>query len=82
MLVLVEIGSGEKDFQFFVNVFSLFRNISPWKGLGSPFEQEGIMPSLVELGPVILEKKILKFHRCIFAIYYLSLEIGWVPSFE
>ena len=29
------------------------------------------MPSLVEIGPVVLKKKILKFHQCIFAILSL-----------
>ena len=33
------------------------------------------MPSLVEIGPVVLEKKIFKFRQCILAIsYYLPLE--------
>ena len=31
------------------------------------------MLSLVEIGPVVLEKKIFKFHQCIFAISKLSL---------
>ena len=30
------------------------------------------MPSLVEIGPVVLEKKILKFHQCFFAISLFS----------
>ena len=45
------------------------------KGLGPSLEQtlilitqEGIVPSLVEIGPVALENKILKFRQCIFTI--------------
>ena len=35
------------------------------------------MPSLVEIGPVVLEKKIFKFRQYIFAICnYLPLEKG------
>ena len=35
------------------------------------------MPSLVEIGSVVLEKKIFKVHQCIFTLsYYLPLEKG------
>ena len=35
------------------------------------------MPSLVKIGPVVLEKKIFKFCKCILAIcYHLPLEKG------
>ena len=40
------------------------------------------MPSLVEIGPVFLEKKILKFHQCInFSLFlnYLPFEKGGTP---
>ena len=30
------------------------------------------MPSLVEIGPDVLEKNIFKFHQCIFAILLIS----------
>ena len=41
------------------------------------------MPSLVEIGPVVLKKKIFKVRQCIFAIFLLSpLEKGRSPSFE
>ena len=41
------------------------------------------MPSLVEIGSVVLEKKIFEFHQCIFAILLLSPRgEGWGPSFE
>ena len=48
-----------------------------------PFTQEYIVPSLVEIGPVVLEKKIFKVHQCIFAISLLSpVGKGHGPSFE
>ena len=50
-----------------------------------PFEQTLIpfVPSLVEIGSVVLEKKIFEFHPCIFAILFLSPPgEGWGPSFE
>ena len=41
------------------------------------------MLSLVEISPVVLEKKFLKVRQCIFAISYLSpLGKGWGPLFE
>ena len=55
-----------RRFLNFVNVFSLFCNYLPLKkGWGSSFEQTWIpftqgcfVPSLVEIGPVVLEKRI------------------------
>ena len=42
-----------------------------------PFSQGCFVPSLIEIGPVVLEKKIFKFRQCIFAISWLSpLEKG------
>ena len=42
-----------------------------------------LVPSLVEIGPVVLEKKIFKFCQCIFAISLFSpLQKGHGPSFE
>ena len=46
----------KKVFFYFVNVFSLFVIISPWK-TGIPFTQVCFVPSLVNIGPVVLEKK-------------------------
>ena len=41
------------------------------------------MPDLVEIGPVLLDKKIFLFCQCIFAISFLSLLVkGRDPSFE
>ena len=41
------------------------------------------MPSLVEIAPLVLEKKIFKIRQCFFAISYLStLEKGCGSSFE
>ena len=41
------------------------------------------MPSWVEIGSMVLEKKILKFHQCIFAISSFSpLGKGWGLSFD
>ena len=41
------------------------------------------MPSLVEIGPVVLEKKIFKAGKCIFAISLSSpLGNGRGPSFK
>ena len=48
-----------------------------------PFTRECFVPSLVEIGLVVLENKILKLRLCIFAISLLSpLWKGRGPSFE
>ena len=60
--------------------FRYFVIISPWKRAMRfiwkktwiPITQECILPSLVEIGTVDLEKKIFKFSQCIFAISQLS----------
>ena len=62
----------------------------PGKGHGPSFEQIWVpitqgcfVPSLVEIGPVVLMKKIFKFWQCNFAISLLSpLGKGRSPSFE
>ena len=71
-------GSGEGYFISSMN-FCYFVITSPWKRTWSfiwinwiPFTQGWLLPSLVEIGPVVLEKKIFKFVQCIFAISYLS----------
>ena len=70
-------------------MFSLFRYYLPLKKGGALHlnkvlvTQGCIVPSLIEIGPTVLEKKIFKFRQCIFAFcYYLPLEKGWGPSFE
>ena len=61
------------------NVFLLFRNYRYLplekdvafhliKKKQIPFTQGCFVPSLVEIGPAVLEKKIFKFRQCIFAI--------------
>ena len=56
-----------RRFLNFVNVFSPFRNHPLEKGRGSSFKG-CFVPSLVEIGPAVLEKKNFKFRQCIFAI--------------
>ena len=44
-----------------------------------PFTQGCFVPRLVEICPVVLEKEILKFRKCVFSLFhnYLPLEKGW-----
>ena len=75
------------EFFYFVNVFLLFCNYLPLeKGgvlhlnkLESPSPKDALW--LVEIGPVVLEKKIYKFCQCIFAIWfvknYIMLKRNW-----
>ena len=73
-----------------VNVFSLFRNYLPLEKRRAlhlntwiPFTQGCFDPSLGEIRPVVLKKKILKIRQKNFAISYLSpLGKGRGPSFE
>ena len=69
------------------NVFSLFRNYLPLEKdralrlnkLESPLTKGCFVPSLVEIDPVVLEKKFFKFHKCFSVILiwnYLPLEKG------
>ena len=75
----------------FVNVFSLFRNNLPLEKSGAlhlkkkqwiPFTQECFVPSLVEIGQMVLEKKIFWICQCIFAISLSPLGNRRGPSFE
>ena len=57
------------------NVDSENKEKTLWEFIGSSFEQTWIsftqgcfVQSLVEIGPVVLEEKIFKFHQCIFTI--------------
>ena len=75
-----------RRFLNFVNVFSLFRYYLPSeKGMALHFlfTQWCFVPRLVEIGPVVLKKKIFKLCQCIFAISLLSpLRKGRGPSFD
>ena len=46
-----------RRFYNFINVFSLFRNYLPFEQTWNPFTQECFVPSLVEIGLMVLEKK-------------------------
>jgi hypothetical protein len=67
-------GSGEKDLKKISVYFYCFAIISSWRGampyiwtnLKIFFTQGWFMPSLVEIGPVVLEKKIFKWPHPIF----------------
>ena len=86
---LVEIGS--VDYYFSLMYFHYFViKTSLWKGSGPSFEQtwisftqECFVPSLVVIEPVVLEKKISKFHH-VFSPFciYLPFGKGRGPSFE
>ena len=53
----------------FINVFSVFHYYLPFeKDRALHLNKRCFVPSLVEIGPVVLEKKILKFNQLIFAI--------------
>ena len=70
--------------------YRYFVIISPWKRavpliwkIWIPITQGCFVPSLVEMGPVVLEKKIFKVRQCIFAISWFSPLGKWRdPSFE
>ena len=67
-------GSGERSLNFF-DVFSLFLYyliLEIFEHSWMPFTQGCFVPSLVEIVPVGLKKKIFKFCQCIFAILLLS----------
>ena len=69
----------KKIFELHQFIFVISLSSPLGKGQGIQFRQTWIpitkgyfMPSLVEIGPVVLEKKIFNFHQCIFAISLLS----------
>ena len=49
-----------------------------------PFTQGCFVPSLVEIGSVVLAKRIFQFHQCLFSLFqnYIPLEKWRCPSFE
>ena len=72
-----------KQIWLYHNVDSENKEKTLWEFIGSSFEQTWIpftqgcfVPSLVEIGPVLPEKKILKFRKCVFSLFhnYLPLE--------
>ena len=82
----------EKECLIYQCIFTISLLSSLWKGQDSSFEQTWVLitqgccvPSLVEIIPVVLEKKILKYNQLIFAtcISWLSpLGKRQGPSFE
>ena len=70
-------------FHYFLNI-TLGKMRSPaFEEILIPFTQQCFVPSLVDIGPVVLEKKIFIFHQYIFAIsYFLLFKKGTTHSFE
>ena len=70
-------GEEKTIISFLISEWSLF--VKPWVS----FTKGCFVTSLVEIGPVVLEKKMFKFRQCIFAIALLSpLRKGHGPSSE
>ena len=91
MPCLVAIVSRKRFFfNFSICISTILLYYSRGKGNRPSFEQtlirftEGcFVPSLVDIGPVVLEKKIFKFRQRLFAIMYISpLEKWHGPSFK
>ena len=61
-----------------INVFSLFRNYLPWKWVWNFFTQDCLLASVVQIGTVVLEKKIFFNFVNIFSLFcnYLPMEKG------
>jgi hypothetical protein len=80
----------EKIFKWPHPIFALLWLSPLWRGSGPlfaqfriPFTQGWFMPSLIEIGQLVLEKKIFKNFQCIFTLLWLSpLGEGQSPSFE
>ena len=67
------------DYAITLRIF--FWELNGWTWV--PFTQRYIAPSLVELGSVLLEKKIFKLPQCIFTIWLLfPFNKGHGPSFQ
>jgi hypothetical protein len=87
-------GSGV-DFSKFSVHFQSFAIISPWRGAIpflwinlNPLHPKMILPSLVKIGPMVLEKRIFKWPYPIFTFLWLSplwrgpgplFEQSWIP---
>ena len=80
----------EKDFKISSMYFCFFVIISLWKRVGPAFEQTGIpfaqgciVLSIVENGPLVLEKKSFEFCQMYFRYFeIISLERGQGPLFK
>jgi hypothetical protein len=80
----------KKIFKWPYPIFAFLRLSPLWRGPGPlfeqfriPYTQEWFMPSLIEIGQLVLEKKIFKNFQCIFTLLWLSpLGVGRSPSFE
>ena len=76
-------SSGEENLLISSMYFRYFVIISPWKGSGPfiwvPSSKGFFVPSLVEIGLLVLEKKIFVNFLNVFLLFlnYLSLEKGW-----
>ena len=87
-------GSGEKHFFIISSMyFRYFVIIFPWKRVGPfiwtnfntfEFTEESFVPSLFEIGPMVLEEKIFSFSSMYFRYFCndLPLEKEWGPSFQ
>ena len=69
-------------FRYFV-IISLWRATGPfiWTNL-NPLHPRIHFESLVEIGPLVQEKKIFKFRQCIDILWLSPVENGWGPLFE
>jgi hypothetical protein len=80
----------KKIFKWSHPIFAFLRLSPLWRGPGPlfeqfriPFTQGWFMPSLIEIGLLVLEKKIFKNFQCIFTLLWLSpLWEEQSPSFE
>ena len=80
-------GSGEEDFKFCECIFNLlfcnYHSLKMGMALHLNKIEKCFVPCLVEIGPVVLEKKIFKFWQCILLFTLLPpFGKGCGPSFE
>ena len=70
-------------FRYFI-IISPLKRAGPWfKQTQILFTQGCFLPNLVEIGPVVLERRFFYIYQCIFAISLLSPLGEWQgPSFE
>ena len=82
-------GSGEEEFLILLMYFRFFGIISPWKRAGpfiwtklNPFTRRCILPSLVEIGSVVLQKIFFNYFNVFYYSQLSPLGRGQNPSFE